>query len=611
MVLTTLDYIIIASFFLTTLIIGVVVSKRSGKNTAEYFLSGRNMPWWLLGFSMVATTFSTDTPNLVTDIVRQDGVAGNWVWWAFLLTGLLTVFVYAKLWRKSNVTTDLEFYTLRYSGKPARFLRGFRSIYLGVVFNIIAMAAVNLAAIKIGQIMLGLSPIQTVLIGGVVTAAFSSLGGFRGVIYTDFVLFFVAIVGAVGASYYLVNLPEVGGLSNLVSHPNVSDKLSFFPDFSNTEALIGILIIPLAVQWWSSWYPGAEPGGGGYIAQRMLAAKNENHAIGATFFFNIMHYALRPWPWILVALASLVMYPDIASIQEAFPNVESSKLGHDLAYSAMLTKLPAGLLGLVLASLGAAFMSTLSTHLNWGSSYIVNDFYKQQIKKDASEKELVNVGRITTIVLMVTSAVFALYLTNAKQLFDIILMFGAGTGLVYILRWFWWRINAWSEISVMFSAMLIPLILTFTPLGDSLFGYTSDAGEIISGIFPSWFRFIAMVIITSIVWIVTTYLTKPESKETLRSFYKSIQPGGPGWKKIVDEADAEGVEIVESNEKWSVPSGILAMLLGCVLVYSCLFSVGNLLYGEYAMAAIIGVLAVVSGFLLVRVWKSIGKNLMS
>ncbi|WP_108808571.1 sodium:solute symporter family protein [Aquimarina spinulae] len=611
MVLTTLDYIIIASFFLTTIIIGVVVSKRSGKNTAEYFLSGRNMPWWLLGFSMVATTFSTDTPNLVTDIVRQDGVAGNWVWWAFLLTGLLTVFVYAKLWRKSNVTTDLEFYTLRYSGKPAQFLRGFRSIYLGVVFNIIAMAAVNLAAIKIGQIMLGLSPIQTVLIGGVVTAVFSSLGGFRGVIYTDFVLFFVAIVGAVGASYYLINLPEVGGLSNLISHPNVSDKLSFFPDFSNTEALIGILIIPLAVQWWSSWYPGAEPGGGGYIAQRMLAAKNENHAIGATFFFNIMHYALRPWPWILVALASLVMYPDIASIQEAFPNVESSKLGHDLAYSAMLTKLPAGLLGLVLASLGAAFMSTLSTHLNWGSSYIVNDFYKQQIKKDASEKELVNVGRITTIVLMVTSAVFALYLTNAKQLFDIILMFGAGTGLVYILRWFWWRINAWSEISVMFSAMLIPLILTFTPLGDSLFGYTNDAGEIISGVFPSWFRFIAMVIITSIVWIVATYLTKPESKETLRSFYKNIQPGGPGWKKIVDEANAEGVKIVESNEKWSVPSGILAMLLGCVLVYSCLFSVGNLLYGEYIMAGIIGVLALVSGFLLARVWKSIGKNLMS
>ncbi|GGX18211.1 sodium:solute symporter family protein [Aquimarina muelleri] len=611
MILTTLDYIIIASFFLTTLIIGIVVSKRSGKNTSEYFLSGRNMPWWLLGFSMVATTFSTDTPNLVTDIVRQDGVAGNWVWWAFLLTGLLTVFVYAKLWRKSNVTTDMEFYTLRYSGKPASFLRGFRSIYLGVVFNIIAMAAVNLAAIKIGQIMLGLTPVQTVLIGGLVTTFFSSVGGFRGVIYTDFVLFFVAIIGAVGAAYYLVNLPEVGGLSNLVTHPNVSDKLSFFPDFSNTEALIGVLIIPLAVQWWSSWYPGAEPGGGGYIAQRMLAAKNENHAIGATFFFNIMHYALRPWPWILVALASLVIYPDIASIQEAFPNIESSKLGHDLAYSAMLTMLPAGLLGLVLASLGAAYMSTLSTHLNWGSSYVVNDFYKQQIKKDASEKELVNVGRITTVVLMVTSAVFALFLTNAKQLFDIILMFGAGTGLVYILRWFWWRINAWSEISVMFSAMLIPLVLTFTPLGDVLFGYVDDSGVVTSGVFPSWFRFISMVIVTSIVWIVATYLTKPEPKETLRSFYENIQPGGPGWKKVVDEANADGVEIIRDKGKWTVPSGILAMLLGCVLVYSCLFTVGNLLYGDYTKASITGLIATVSGFLLIRVWRSLGKKLVS
>ncbi|OED44887.1 Na+:solute symporter [Flavobacteriaceae bacterium (ex Bugula neritina AB1)] len=611
MTLTTLDYSIIVFFFLTTLFIGIIVSKKSGKNASEYFLSGRNMPWWLLGFSMVATTFSTDTPNLVTDIVRQDGVAGNWVWWAFLFTGLLTVFVYAKLWRRSNVTTDLEFYALRYSGKPAQFLRGFRSIYLGVVFNIIAMAAVNLAAIKIGQIMLGLSPIQTVLIGGLITAGFSSLGGFRGVVYTDFILFFVAIIGAVGAAYYLVNLPEIGGLNNMITHPNVSDKLSFFPDFSNTEALIGILIIPLAVQWWSSWYPGAEPGGGGYIAQRMLAAKNENHAIGATFFFNIMHYALRPWPWILVALASLVMYPDIASIKEAFPNIESSKLGHDLAYSAMLTKLPSGLLGLVMASLGAAYMSTLSTHLNWGSSYIVNDFYKQQVKKDASEKELVNVGRITTIALMITSAVFALYLTNAKQLFDIILMFGAGTGLVYILRWFWWRINAWSEISVMFSAMIIPVVLTFTPLGDILFGYTNDTGEIISGTFPSWFRFIAMVIITSIVWVTTTFFTKPESKETLRSFYKSIQPGGPGWKKIIDEANAEGIELTQPNEKWSVPFGILAMLFGCTLVYSCLFFVGNLIYGDYTASGITGLIAIISGFLLIKVWKRIGKSLVS
>ena len=459
MQLSTLDYSLIIGFFTIVLIIGIVVSKRAGKNTSEFFLSGRSMPWWLLGFSMVATTFSTDTPNLVTDIVRTNGVSGNWVWWAFLLTGLLTVFVYAKLWRRSNVATDMEFYDLRYGGKPAHFLRGFRSVYLGILFNVMAMAAVTLAAIKIGQVMLGLTPIQTVLIGGVVTVIFSAVGGFRGVVYTDFVLFFVAIIGALGAAYYLVNLPEVGGIKSLISHENVMGKLSILPSFDDTETLIALLIIPIAVQWWSAWYPGGEPGGGGYIAQRMLAAKNENHAIGATFFFNIMHYALRPWPWILVALASLIVYPDVASIQEAFPNVEESKLGNDLAYSAMLTKLPSGLLGIVLASLGAAYMSTISTHLNWGSSYVVNDFYKQTIKKDASEKELVMVGRITTVILMVASAIFALYLTNAKQLFDIIIMFGAGTGLIFILRWFWWRINAWSEIVAMFSSGIISLLI--------------------------------------------------------------------------------------------------------------------------------------------------------
>lgn len=436
MKLELLDYIIIFGFFAIVLFIGIYVSKKSGKNTAEYFLSGRSMPWWLLGFSMVATTFSTDTPNLVTDFVRTDGVSGNWGWWAFLLTGLLTVFVYAKLWRKSNVATDMEFYDLRYGGKPAHFLRGFRSLYLGVVFNVMAMSAVTLAAIKIGQVMLGLEPIETVLLGGTITVIFSAVGGFRGVVYTDFLLFFVAMGGAIGAAVYLVNMPEVGGLDNILANAQVQEKMSILPDFSDTEALIGLLIIPLAVQWWSAWYPGGEPGGGGYIAQRMLAAKNENHAIGATFFFNILHYALRPWPWILVALASIVVFPDLESIQQAFPNVPENILKNDLAYSAMLTMLPTGLLGLVMASLGAAYMSTISTHLNWGSSYIVNDFYKQQVNKDASEKELVNVGRISTVVLMVLSSLFALELNNATQLFDIIIMFGAGTGLIFLLRWF-------------------------------------------------------------------------------------------------------------------------------------------------------------------------------
>ncbi len=608
MILATLDWVLIISFFTLVLTIGIVVSKKSGKNTSEYFLSNRSMPWWLLGFSMVATTFSTDTPNLVTDIVRNNGVSGNWVWWAFLLTGLLTVFVYAKLWRKSNVSTDMEFYDLRYGGKPAHFLRGFRSVYLGVIFNIMAMAAVTLAAIKIGQVMLGLSPVETVLIAGTITVIFSALGGFRGVVYTDFVLFFVAIVGAIGAAYYLVNIPEVGGLSKLMSHENVSSKLSILPDFSDKEALIGIFIIPLAVQWWSAWYPGAEPGGGGYIAQRMLAAKNENHAIGATFFFNIMHYALRPWPWILVALASLVIYPDLVSIQEAFPNVEESKLGHDLAYSAMLTKLPAGLLGLVLASLGAAYMSTISTHLNWGSSYIVNDFYKQQVNKKASERKLVNVGRLSTIVLMFFSALLALVLTNALQLFEIILMFGAGTGLIFILRWFWWRINAWSEISAMFASGIISILLNFTDLKTILFDHKNDLGNLVEGVFPAWTKFPLVVLITTIVWVLVTFLTKPEKNETLRDFYKQTTPGGPGWKKVIATFKDEDFKAIESTKEWSVPSGIIAMILGCLLVYSCMFATGNILYGNYNIALWLILVVIISTYLLIKIWNKKLKN---
>ncbi|WP_347173544.1 sodium:solute symporter family protein [Polaribacter uvawellassae] len=603
--LSTFDYVLIISFFAITLFIGIYVSKKSGKNSSEYFLSGRNMPWWLLGLSMVATTFSTDTPNLVTDIVRNNGVSGNWVWWAFLITGLLTVFVYAKLWRKSAVNTDIEYYELRYGGKPAKFLRKFRAVYLGVVFNILAMSAVTLAAIKIGQIMLGLEPWETVIYAGVITVVFSAVGGFKGVVYTDFLLFFVAMAGAIGAAYYLVNIPEVGGLEALLTNENVADKLSLLPDFNDKSALITLLIIPLAVQWWSAWYPGAEPGGGGYIAQRMLAAKDENHAIGATFFFNIMHYALRPWPWIIVALASLVLYPDLASIQEAFPNVTPDKLGHDLAYSAMLTKLPSGLLGLVLASLVAAYMSTISTHLNWGSSYIVNDFYKQQINPDASEKKLVAVGRLSTVVLMICSALLALVLQNALQLFDVILMFGAGTGLIFILRWFWWRINAWSEIAAMFSSGIISIIINFTSVGIFLFGTKESAG-----VLPDWSRFPMVVLITTFIWLLVTFLTQPESKDVLRNFYQKIQPGGPGWSKVIDEAKLENIDIVNDKEGWSVPSGILAMLLGCVFIYSCLFATGYWIYGQTTLAISITITAILSGYLLKRVWVKIRAKIL-
>ena len=601
--LSTLDISLIILFFSITLFIGIYVSRKSGKNSTEFFLSGRTMPWWLLGLSMVATTFSTDTPNFVTNVVRVNGVSGNWSWWAFLITGLLTVFVYAKLWRKSNVNTDLEFYELRYGGEPAKFLRKFRALYLGVIFNVITMSAVTLAAIKIGGIMLGLEPWQTVISAGLITVIFSAVGGFKGVVYTDFILFFVAMGGAIWAAVYLVNIPEVGGIEALLTNENVVDKLSILPNFNDKEALITLLIIPLAVQWWSSWYPGAEPGGGGYIAQRMLAAKDANHAIGATFFFNIMHYALRPWPWIVVALASLVVFPDLASIQEAFPNISDDKLGHDLAYSAMLTKLPSGLLGIVLASLIAAYMSTISTQLNWGSSYIVFDFYKQQINPNASEKRLVAVGRISTVILMILSTVIALLMQDALQLFNLLLVFGAGTGLIFILRWFWWRINAWSEISAMFASGIVSLLLTIPTIDTYLF-------NVDSGILPGWAKFLIVVGVTSAVWLISTFVTKPESQEVLQEFYNKTQPGGPGWTSVIANAKENNINIIDNREQgWSVPSGIIAMLLGCVLIYSIMFSTGYWIYGELTLAITTTISAVISGFLLIKTWKKISAKI--
>lgn len=656
--LSTLDLTIIISLFVIILGVGLYMGRSAGKSTSQFFLSGRNMPWWLLGLSMVATTFSTDTPNLVTDIVRTDGVAGNWVWWAFLITGLLTVFVYAKLWRKSNVKTDIEFYELRYGGKPARFLRGFRAIYLGVFFNMFAMAGVMLAAIKIGEVMLGLEGWVTIAIAGSITLVFSTIGGFKGVVYTDFILFFVAMAGAIGAAYYIINLPEVGGLEALVAHPNVSDKLAFIPSIGKKasvdekELLITLFIIPIAVQWWSSWYPGGEPGGGGYVAQRMLAAKNENHAIGATFFFNFMHIALRPWPWILVALASLVVFQfdsteiiesasnlfnsesiqnelsalqsiptnsyselqlerfaelkqlkaqsiGASSILSEFPNISIDKLGHDLAYPAMLTKLPSGLLGIVLASLAAAFMSTISTHLNWGASYIVTDFYKAQVNPEASEKKQVNVARITTVLLMIISALMALALNNAKQIFDIIIMFGAGTGLIFILRWFWWRINAWSEISAMFASGILSMVLTFTPMGNILFG--DDA------MMPGYYKFPFIVLVTSIIWLTVTFITQAETQKTLARFYKRTSPGGPGWKKVIAQLSPE--EKANTDLKWSVPQGIIAMLLGCAFVYGSLFTTGYFLYGKTTNAIVALAITLIAGVLLWNTWKKIKDNL--
>ena len=594
MVLGWLDWAIIIAFLLFSMLIGIRASKSAGKSADEFFLSGRNMPWWLLGFSMVATTFSCDTPNLVTGLVRKDGVAGNWAWWVFLITGMTTVFIYSKLWRRSKVLTDLEFYELRYAGKMATFLRGFRSIYLGVVFNIIIMGTVSLAVIKMGSIMLGLEGWKTLLILNVITVIYAAIGGLRGVLYTDFFQFIIAMIGSIGAAIYVTTLPEIGGLSNLLNHPNVSGALNILPDFSDRDLLIGILIIPLLVQWWSVWYPGAEPGGGGYIAQRMLAAKDERNAMGATLLFNIMHYAVRPWPWIIVALASMIIYPEVSDIHNAFPQLPEDKLGDDLGYPAMLTKLPTGLLGIIVASLVAAYMSTISTQLNWGSSYVSNDFYRRFINKHATEKQLVATGRWTTVILMIFATIMGLMLQDANQGFDLLLSIGAGTGSIFLLRWFWWRVNSYSELAGMVISFVYALFNSFVlakPLTGSI--------NILVG-----------VLITTAGWLLVTFLTRPEPQETLIRFYKFIKPAAFGWKPVIDIAVKEG--IIEKNqvETGQLPLEIACVLLGTVTVYSALFSVGFLIYGKIPSFLIALALTLAGGWYLSRNWSRLKADVL-
>jgi len=578
MILNLADWIIIASFFLLSLFIGLYASRRAGKSTTEFFLSGRNMPWWLLGISMVATTFSCDTPNLVTDLVRQSGVAGNWAWWAFLLTGMMTVFIYAKLWRRSGVMTDLEFYELRYSSRMAPFLRGFRALYLGAFFNILVIALVSLALIKIGAVMLKWPAWKTLLIASTITLIYSALGGLRGILLTDFFQFILAMAGAIGAAIIVLRLPEVGGMSGLLKNPALHGKLGLLPDFSNREALVTLLILPLAVQWWSVWYPGSEPGGGGYIAQRMLSAKNESGAVKATLLFNVTHYALRPWPWIIVALTSLVVFPDLEALAKAFPHIDQGIIRHDLAYPAMLSFLPAGFLGVVVASLIAAFMSTVSTQLNWGASYIVNDFYRRFIDRNASEKKLVIVARITTVILMILAALFTLLLSNALQAFRILLQIGAGTGLIFILRWFWWRINAYSELAAMIISFVVAvyfqIIHPLTGLPE-----ISPSVQLVSG-----------VAITTITWLAVTWLTPPVNMETLAGFHKLVRAGGPGWKKVLMQLPGEYDSSGLPEQKWDVPKGILCMVIGCFAVYGILFATGYWIYRNMIPALILSCL---------------------
>ena len=588
MQLHNIDWAIIIGYFLVTILIGLWASKKAGKSSVDFFLSGRNMPWWLLGISMVATTFSADTPNLVTDIVRKNGVSGNWVWWAFLITGMLTVFLYAKLWRRSGVMTDLEFYEMRYSGKPAAFLRMFRAIYLGVLFNVVVMATVCLAAIKIGSVMFDLPAIHTLSIACVVTVIYSITGGLRGILFTDFFQFILAMVGTVLAAIYILDLPQIGGLTNLLSQPEIQAKMAFIPQDDNM--FITLFLLPICVQWWASYYPGAEPGGGGYIAQRMLAAKDEKNAVAATFVFNIMHYALRPWPWILIAFASIIVFPDNASLAAKFPNIDPSIINDDLAYPAMLTFLPAGLLGIILASLFAGFMSTISSHLNWGSSYIVNDVYRRFVNPEASEKKLVVLGRISTAVMMLFGALLALTLTSAEAAFQLIIMLGAGTGLIYILRWFWWRINAYTEIAAMICSFLIALFFHIWFDGST----PQDEGYM-----PGHHKLLYNIGITTIVWLIVTYLTRPTDNDKLVSFYDKIKPYSLGWSAVVKK---NGLTITKDR----FGSKLLAIVLGIILVYGSLFGTGYMIYGETLNSFIALFSAALAGITLYRIWNRVG-----
>jgi len=614
MQLQTIDWYIIGVFFVIVLSIGFVASRTAGKNMSEFFLGGRHMPWWLLGISMVACTFSCDTPNLVTDMVRQDGVAKNWAWWAFLITGMVTVFIYAKLWRRSEVLTDLEYYELRYHGAGAAFLRGFRSIFLGLFFNLLIMAAVTLAIIKYGQVLFGLPAWQCILFGSIGVVIYATLGGLKGVIWADFFQYSIAMFGAVYVAVVAVRQPEVqaiGGLSGMVGPDSpIAGKLDVFPDPGNLSLLITLLIIPIAVQWWAVWYPGAEPGGGGYIAQRMLAAKDEKNAVGATLLFNFMHYAIRPWPWIVVALASLIVFPELSDIRKAFPDIDEKFLAHDVAYPAMVSKLGPGILGVVIASIIAAYMSTIGTHLNWGSSYLVNDFYSRFVRPDADQKEFVLAGRICTIVLMIGAGTLALFLTSAKQAFDLLLLSGAGTGAIYILRWFWWRINALTEIVAMFAAIVIGFVFVVVlpnlgveldSLALKLGGAESEPAVTIDG---ATVRLLMAIGLNTLVWLVTTLLTKPEAKETLYEFYRKTKPGGPGWAKLRQMAEADGVDI-EGDRKgkpWELPYEILCVFVGTIMIYACLFSIGNFVYGNAGAGLGLAVLAAACCFALFRLF---------
>ena len=594
--LAPLDWLIIVASLLLCFVPALFFGKRAGKSTSEFFVSGRAVPWWLAGFSMVATTFSSDTPNLVTDIVRRNGVAGNWVWWAFVLTGVATVFFYARLWRRSGVMTDLEFYEIRYSGQAAGVVRGFRAVYLGLLFNSMIMATVNLAACKIAGILFGLPRWQTLALVGALNVVFAAHSGLWGVLVIDMVQFFIMMTAVVAAAYFALQAPQVGGLHGLIEKlsslrgPGGLDYLSVLPDFTNNwDLAVAVFIMPIAVQWWSVWYPGAEPGGGSYIAQRMLASRSEKDALGGVLFFNVAHYVLRPWPWILVALASLLVFPQLSDIQAAFPRLDPSLLGHDIAYPAMLKFLPVGFLGLMVAGLIAANSSTMLTHLNWGASYLVHDFYRRFVRRDATERHYVFVGRLTTVGLFLCASALVYLLDTAKDAFDVILQVGAGTGLLYLVRWFWWRVNAWCEVAAMVSSFVVSVALLVL----------NKNGVPVS----THVALVVTVVFTTLCWLVTAFVGPQTDRAVLAEFYRTVRPAGPGWTPI--RAAAGLPAGAAASRRDNIPMALLGWFAGCIVIWSSLFTVGSFLYGRTGTA--LGLLAVfvVSGVALLRVVRAL------
>jgi len=594
--LTSLDWVIAAICLLVCFVPALFFGKRAGRSTSEFFVSGRAVPWWLAGLSMVATTFSSDTPNLVTDIVRRNGVAGNWVWWAFVLTGVATVFFYARLWRRSGVMTDLEFYEIRYSGKAASVVRGFRALYLGLVFNCLIMATVNLAACKIAGVLFGLDRFQTLAFVGLLNVAFAAHSGLWGVLVIDMIQFFIKMTAVIAAAYFALQAPQVGGLDGLISKlsamrgPGGVDYLRVLPDFSNNwDIALAVFIMPIAVQWWAVWYPGAEPGGGSYVAQRMLASKSERDALGAVLFFNVAHYVLRPWPWIIVALASILVYPELSDIQRAFPALDPRLLGHDIAYPAMLKFLPAGFVGLMLGGLIAANSSTILTHLNWGASYLVHDFYRRFIRTDADERHYVMAGRVGTVLLFICSSGLVFLLDSAKGAFDIILQVGAGTGLLYLVRWFWWRVNAWCEVVAMVSSFLVSIV--FLVLAKNGVHVSSHVALVLT------------VLATTVCWVTTAYVGPKTDRDVLVRFYRTVRPAGPGWAPIRAVAGVSDAELAATGD--NIPMALVGWVVGCVSIWSALFTVGNFLYGRNSAAILLLVVFAISSAILIRIVKTL------